>query len=88
MRPCLFILERCWAMLGQLGAILKQLGDKMWPKSAKMSQDRAGSAPKGGQMSQDSEEIRAGRGSAEGGGTPLYGYPPGKDFREGKEITH
>ena len=28
-------------MLGQLGAILEQLGDKMKPKSAKMSQDGA-----------------------------------------------
>ena len=28
-------------MLGQLGAILEQLGDKMRPKSAKMSQDGA-----------------------------------------------
>ena len=28
-------------MLGHLGAILKQLGDKMGPESAKMSQDSA-----------------------------------------------
>ena len=28
-------------MLGHLGTILEQLGDKMWPESAKMSQDSA-----------------------------------------------
>ena len=79
-------------MLRQLRAIFEQLGDKMRPKSAKMSQDRAGDASKGRHMRQDSEEIRAGGGSAEGGGTPHpplpLRIPPGRDFREGKEIIH
>ena len=57
-------------MLRQLRAIFEQLGDKMSPKSAKMSQDRAGGTSKGRHMRQDSEEIRAGRGSAEGGTPP------------------
>ena len=34
-------LALCWAMLGHLGAILEQLGDKMSAKSANMSQHGA-----------------------------------------------
>ena len=40
-RLCWLILALCWPMLGHLGAIFEQLGDKMAPKSAKMSQDSA-----------------------------------------------
>jgi hypothetical protein len=35
------ILALCWSMLGHFGAILRQLGGKMGPKSAKMSQHSA-----------------------------------------------
>ena len=51
-------------MLGQLGAILEQLGDKMRPKSAKMSQD-------GVQERQDEARypnLGAGSSPREGGG--------------------
>ena len=72
-------------MLRQLRAIFEQLGDKMSPKSAKMSQDRAGGMSKGRHMRQDSD----GRGSAEWGGdpTPFYGYPRGRDLGRGKVIS-
>ena len=65
-------------MLPQLRAIFEQLGDKMRSKSAKMSQDRAGDTSKGRHMRQDSEEMRARRGSAEGGGgtAPPLRIPP------------
>ena len=35
------ILALCWSMLGHFGAILRQLGDKMGPKSAKMGKNSA-----------------------------------------------
>ena len=63
-------------MLRQLRAIFEQLGSKMRFKSAKMRQDMADGASKGCHMRQDGEEIRAGRGSAEGGGDPT---PPSTD---------
>ena len=55
----------------------------MSPKSAKMSQDRAGGMSKGRHMREDSD----GRGSAEGGPPPLYGYPRGRDLGRGKVIS-
>ena len=72
-------------MLPQLRAIFEQLGDKMRPKSAKMSQDRAGGMSKGRHMREDSD----GRGSAEGGEGagdphPPLRIPPGEGFREGE----
>ena len=56
----------------------------------------AGDACKGHHMRQDSEEIRAGRGSAEWGGggpgggpfPPLYEYPPGKILGRGKKLVN
>ena len=38
-RLCWPILALCWVMLGYASAILEQLGDKLGPKSANMSQD-------------------------------------------------
>ena len=65
--------------------MFEQLGDKMSPKSAKMSQDRAGGMSKGRHKRQDSDgRVQKGGGM---GGSPLYGYPRGRDLGRGKVIS-